>query len=70
MQTSVHKSDITFVKEAAHSIALQKIRVLRHTVHISNCVVKIKHVLRWLLVSVDSRGVLHPENLQKPFDGS
>lgn len=64
------KSALTFVKETAHSIPLQKIRVLGHTVHISNRVVQIKHVLRWLLVSMDSRGVLHPKNFQKSLDSS
>lgn len=63
------RADLTFVKETAHSIPLQKVRVLGHTVHVSNCVVQIKHVLRWLLVSMDSWGVFHPKNLQKSLDG-
>lgn len=64
------KSVLTFVKEAAHSVPLQKIRVFGYAVHIRNCVVQIKHILRRLLVSVDSRGILHSKNLQKFLDGS
>ena len=63
-------SDLTFVKETADSIPLQKIRVLGHAVHISYRVVQIEHILRWLLVSMDSWGVLHPKNLQKSLYGS
>lgn len=66
----MQKSHLTFVKETAHSIPLQKVRVLCHSIHICNRVVQVKHVLRWLLVSMDCRGVLHPKNLQKSLDGS
>ena len=65
------KSDLTFVKEAAHGIALQEVRVLGHAVHVSHRVVQIEHVLGCLLVPMDdSRGVLHPKHLQEPLDGS
>lgn len=64
------KSALTFVKETADSIPLEKIRILGHTVHISYRVVQIEHILRRLLVSMDSRGVLHPKNFQKSLYGS
>lgn len=64
------KSELTFVKEAAHSIPLQKIRVFGYPVHVSDRVVQIKHILRRVLVSVDSGGVIHSKNLQKFLDGS
>lgn len=64
-----HQSELTFVKEASHSVPLQEIRVFGYAVHIGNCVVKIKHVLGRLLVPVDSGGVLHSKNLQQSLDG-
>lgn len=64
-----NRSELTFVKEAAHCVPLKKVRVLGYAVHIGNCVVQVKHVLRRLLVFVDSGGVLHSKNLQKSLDG-
>lgn len=63
-------SDLTFIKEAAHGIPLQKMRILGHTVHVGYRVVQIKHVLRGLFVSMNHRGVVHPENLQKSLYSS
>lgn len=60
---------LTFVKEAAHDVALQQVRVLGHAVDVSHRVVQVEHVLRRLLAPLDVRGFLHPKDLQEPLDG-